>query len=470
MKKTAGRFETILAKGRLAALAGAAAALLAACSSVPETRSTTTGAPNVIEGAALPDQAETRSATTAGTTISGAALWPSSSARPAAGEAAYPLADGAVRFGKSSFAELPPVTDESWEAALAAFKLSCSKMGTGAMWLDACSNAQFVGEGRAREFFLTWFDLWRVAADTRATNASNNAGIVDTGLATGYYEPLLRGSRTRHGPYQHPIYRVPDDLIAVELDALYPQLKGLRLRGKLVGGKLVPYDSRAEIERRARLGQMQRYALCWVDDPVEAFFLQIQGSGRIALEDGTYMRVGFADQNGHPYKAVAKWLAENAGLSLSEMSMQRIKRWAKENPQRTQELLNANPNFVFFAERKGGDPELGPIGAQGVPLTAQASVAVDRRYWPLGLPFVIDVKQTRPAQAFTRAVVAQDTGSAIRGVLRFDYFWGFGEAAAGPAGAQKSAVRAWILMPKGEDPRRRMQTKAAGSGATAPRI
>ncbi len=208
--------------------------------------------------------------------------------------------------------------------------------------------------------------------------------------------------------------------------------------------------------RRARAGLMDRYVICWVDDPIEAFFLQIQGSGRIALDDGSVMRVGFADQNGHPYRAVAGWLVKNAGLSTSEMSMQRIKRWAKENPNRTQELLNANPNFVFFSERRGSSPEEGPLGAQEVPLTAEASVAVDRRYWPLGLPFVLDIEQASPRMKMARAVVAQDTGSAIRGVLRFDYFWGYGEQAGSRAGAQKSDVRAWILMPRGEDPRMRM--------------
>ncbi len=373
--------------------------------------------------------------------------------------ASYPLADGSVRFARSSFEELPAVESQSWEAALSAFRLSCTKMGTRAMWLDACSNAQFVEQGRAREFFLAWFDVWKVAQ--AASPAKGVAGaartrISDTGLATGYYEPLLNGSRRRHGVYQHAIFSVPDDLVAVELESQYPQLKGLRLRGKLKGRKIVPYDTRAGIAERARTGELNRYAICWVDDPVEAFFLQVQGSGRIALDDGTSMRVGFADQNGHPYKAIANWLVANAGIPASEMSMQRIKRWAADNPERTQELLNANPNFVFFAERKGASADEGPVGAQGVPLTPRASIAVDRRYWPLGMPFVIEANQQNPAMSFARAVVAQDTGSAIRGVLRFDYFWGFGEAAGRLAGGQKSSVRAWLLMPKGEDPRMRM--------------
>ena len=364
-------------------------------------------------------------------------------------EAAYPVVDGDVRFARASFSELPPVSEASWEAALSAFKRSCTQMGTKAIWLDACSNAQFVRQGGAREFFLTWFDPWR-----EASLAGKKAELIsDAGIATGYYEPMLRGSRRRHGPYQHPVYRVPDDLIVVDLQSLHPELKGMRLRGKLEGRRLVPYDTREQIARRS---DMRRYVLCWADDPVEAFFLQVQGSGRVLLDDGTFMRLGPDDQNGHPYRAIANWLVKNAGFSRSEMSMERIKRWAKENPQRTQELLNANPSFVFFKERKDADETAGPIGSQGVPLTPEASIAVDRRYWPMGMPFVIDMKQGRPHLDAARAVVAQDTGSAIRGVLRFDYFWGYGDAAGRRAGGQKSVVRAWMLMPKGEDPRRRM--------------
>ena len=300
-------------------------------------------------------------------------------------------------------------------------------------------------QGLARAFFEGNFELWKVSA-----RDSQSGFFIDKGLMTGYFEPILRASRVRHGIYQYPIYGVPDDLITVELDSIHPQLKGLRLRGKLQGRKLVPYDDRKGIASRKDL--KKKHVICWADDPVEAFFLQIQGSGRVLLDHGSLLRIGYADQTGHPYRSLGAWLIENAGLTRDEMSMQRIKQWVRDNPQRRQELLNANPNFVFFAERTGYSDDQGPVGAQGVPLTPLASVAVDRRYWKLGVPFVTAASQSMPAMQFVRPVIAQDTGGAIKGVLRFDYFWGLGNEAGNRAGSQKSDVSAWVMVPKGQSP------------------
>lgn len=346
-------------------------------------------------------------------------------------------------FIPTDFGMLPEARSQDWANALKAFRLSCSAMGQKVAWLDACANAQFVQDEEAAPFFRTFFEAYEVIS------RENPSAPTDTGLMTGYYEPLLHGSLKRHGAYRYPLYGVPDDLITVDLTQLHPQLKGLRLKGKVVGHRLVPYDTRGEIEKRRDL---MGHVLCWVDDPVDAFFLQIQGSGRILLDDGTFLRLGYADQNGHPYKAIGGWLIENAGLTRDEMSMQRIRRWVQENPKRMRELLNNNPNFVFFEKRVGFSDDDGPLGAQGVPLTAGASVAVDRRYWPLGLPFMTEVAQSNPALAFARPVIAQDTGGAIRGVIRFDYFWGYGDIAGVQAGRQKSVAHAWVLIPKGRSP------------------
>lgn len=352
---------------------------------------------------------------------------------------------GDVRLSPSQFADLPATRDEDWEQALKAFQVSCTTMQHHSLWREACRNAQGMPQGLARAFFEGNFELWKVSAKD-----SQSGFFIDKGLMTGYFEPILRASRVRHGIYQYPIYGVPDDLITVELDSIHPQLKGLRLRGKLQGRKLVPYDDRKGIATRKDLEK--KHVICWADDPVEAFFLQIQGSGRVLLDNGSLLRIGYADQNGYPYRSLGAWLIENAGLTRDEMSMQRIKQWVRDNPQRRQELLNANPNFVFFAERTGYSDDQGPVGAQGVPLTPLASVAVDRRYWKLGVPFVTVASQSMPAMQFARPVIAQDTGGAIKGVLRFDYFWGLGNEAGNRAGSQKSDVSAWVMVPKGHSP------------------
>ena len=354
-----------------------------------------------------------------------------------------PPAHPEVAFEESSFDRLPQIQDHTWEPALAAFQRSCEVMQAGPVWEDVCRSALATDPIGAQRFFLANFTPWKVFV------ANDDATLVqDTGLMTGYYEPELLGSRTRSTPFTHPIYGVPDDLLVIDLAELYPQLKELRLRGKLEGRRVVPYDDRATIQKRTDLAPR---AIAWVNDPVDAFFLHIQGSGRIRLPDGTFMRVGFADQNGRKYHSIGTWLIREGHLKSHELSMQRIRRWARENPSRVDEALAQNPSYVFFEERKGS-PDLGPLGAQGVPLTPEASVAVDLRYWRLGTPFIVDASQASPALKIVRPVIAQDTGGAIRGIIRFDYFWGFGDKAGEAAGRQKSNAFSWVLVPNGMKP------------------
>ncbi|MBP3438165.1 MAG: murein transglycosylase A [Sutterella sp.] len=354
-----------------------------------------------------------------------------------------PTADRpSVSFRQTDFDRLPSADGESWQGALAAFQRSCAVLQNDSRWREVCLAALATDALGAQRFFLSRFVPWQVYA------RNTEGDLSDTGLMTGYYEPLLKGSLTRRVPFVHPVYGVPDDLLIVDLAELYPKLKGMRLRGKLVGRRIVPYDSRAEIDRRE---DMSRWALAWVDDPVAAFFLQIQGSGRILLEDGSYLRVGYADQNGHPYRAIGGWLVSRGYLKRHELSMQRIQAWARANPARVSELLEQNPSFIFFEERPGS-PDEGPLGAQGVPLTPESSVAVDPRFWRLGTPFIVMADQSRPDLHFVRPVIAQDTGGAIRGAIRFDYFWGFGNLAGEAAGRQKSEAKAWVLVPAGLTP------------------
>lgn len=347
-----------------------------------------------------------------------------------------------VLYAPSDFDSLPNVDDEYWAPALRAFRLSCETIGSKRIWEDACSRAQLATDAEAKQFFASNFEPWRAARDA-------GGDLQAKGLMTGYYEPELIGSLTPSQRFSTPILGVPPDLITVDLTELHPQLKGLKLRGKVVGQTLIPYDARSGIVNRADLNKS---AICWVEDPVEAFFLQIQGSGRIRLPDGSHVRVGYADTNGHPYRALGRWLIDYAGLKPEEMSMQRIKAWAEEHPRKVNAMLNYNPSYVFFTERVGFTDEQGPIGAQGVPLTSQASVAVDRRYWTLGTPLVLSTMQLLPPMAFTRPVIAQDTGGAIRGPLRFDFFWGYGDEAGSLAGRQKSDTKVWVLVPRGYTP------------------
>lgn len=354
--------------------------------------------------------------------------------------------EAVLRYEKVELRDIPHAQDIDFEPTLTAFKRSCSSLRFCSGWKDVCKTASAVAPEGARAFFEEEFDVYKLLVETKDAFGLNAQS--DSGLMTGYYEPLLYGSRVKKGVFSVPLLAPPDDLITVDLAGVYPSLKGMRLRGKIEGRKLVPYDDRAEITSK----DYSKWAIAWVDDPVSAFFLQVQGSGRLVLPDGSYMRVGYADTNGRPYVAIGRWLIDQGYLDESSLSMQNIRAWAKNNPSRVKELLNQNPSYVFFAERLASTPDEGPIGAQGVPLTPLASVAVDRKYISLGTPLIVDVAQENPPLSFTRAVVAQDTGGAIKGGLRFDFFWGFGEESGEIAGQQKSQVRAWMLLPAGMKP------------------
>lgn len=266
-----------------------------------------------------------------------------------------------------------------------------------------------------------------------------------SGTVTGYYEPLLRGSRQRGGRFQTPLHAAPPDLLTIDLGMLYPELKSLRLRGRMEGGRIVPYFSRAELARQNRLAGLE---LLWVDDPIDAFFLQVQGSGRVLLESGKeIVRLAYADQNGHPYRSIGRYLVDQGELTLEQASMQGIKAWAAANPARLTELLNANPSYVFFREEKMTDPSVGPKGALGVPLTPGRSIAIDPQFIPLGAPVFLATTEPNSTTPMRRLVLAQDTGSAIRNPVRADFFWGAGAEAGEQAGRMKQVGQMWVLLP-----------------------
>ncbi|MES2152692.1 MAG: MltA domain-containing protein [Pseudomonadota bacterium] len=341
-------------------------------------------------------------------------------------------------FTPSSFDALPGWREDDLRAAWPAFMASCVALVKKDDWKEPCTIARgvpAVDEVSVRTFFEAFF----VPNMVRAPDGA------DTGLITGYYEPMLNGARKRGGAFQTPLYRVPDDLITVELASIYPELKGMRLRGRLIGKKVVPYSTRAEIERADTGGK----ELLWVDDPVEAFFLEVQGSGRVQLNDGREtVRVAYADQNGQPYKAIGRWLVEKGELPVAQVSAQSIKAWIAANPERRQELFNANPSVVFFKEERLPDPGVGPKGALGVPLTPARSVAVDPQFLPLGAPIWLATTQAGSEEPMQRLMMAQDTGGAIRGAVRADFFYGFGREAADKAGTMKQRGSIWVLLPK----------------------
>jgi membrane-bound lytic murein transglycosylase A len=364
-----------------------------------------------------------------------------------------PEPDGLV-LKKVAFEDLRGWRDDRQSLTLEAFGKSCARFDTlpdkrslGAKgvagvvgdWRQPCLAAKSIpkdDDSAARLFFETRF----------IPHKASNGGD-PTGMFTGYYEPSLRGNREKSGPFQTPLYARPDDLITVELRNFRADMRGRRIAGRLEGNRLVPYPERKNIVAGALADQAK--PLVWVDDDVSAFFLQIQGSGRVALAGGGEMRLGYAATNGQPYTAIGRDLIRRGAVTKETVSLQTIRAWLKENPADAPGVMNLNKSFVFFRELTGD----GPIGAQSVALTPERSMAVDRKYIPLGVPIWLDA--TAPAENIEQPdwklqslLVAQDTGGAIRGPVRGDVFWGFGKRAEEIAGRMKHAGNYFLLLPK----------------------
>ncbi|MGD0144336.1 MAG: MltA domain-containing protein, partial [Rhizomicrobium sp.] len=364
--------------------------------------------------------------------------------------------EGSLRLTPVSFSDLPGWPDNDARAALAAFRRSCIALeklpATRAMggagyagvigdWQGACSAVPsgIVNLSAARNFFETWFA-------PVAIGAGNDA----QGLFTGYYEPELRASRTKTGAYRTPVYGLPDDLVSVDLGLFKSALHDERIAGRIDGHRLVPYANRAEIDAS---GLPHAQVLLYADDPIELFFLQIQGSGRARLPDGSFLRLAFAGQNGRAYTPIGRTLIAQGALARQEVSLQSIRGWLRAHPEKARAVMESDDSFVFFQETPLGDPALGSPGSEGVALTPGASLAVDSRLHPLGAPAFVaatspDPDSTKPDQPLDRLLVAQDTGGAINGPVRGDVFWGFGTAAKAIAGRMKSPGRLFVLLPK----------------------
>jgi membrane-bound lytic murein transglycosylase A len=342
-------------------------------------------------------------------------------------------------FKPGSFDALPGWDKDDLREAWPAFQASCTVLIKKPEWKEVCSVAKTVN-GIDQAAVKSFFEAFLTPNLVLGQDGS------ETGLVTGYYEPLLRGARKRGGPYQVPLHRVPEDLLPMEMGSVYPDLKNMRLRGRFVGNKIVPYPSRAELESSGFLNGKE---LLWVDDAIDAFFLQVQGSGRVYLTDSKEtVRVAYGDQNGHPYKSIGRYLVDKGELKLEQASMQGIRAWLGLNPSRQSELFNANPSYVFFKEEKLIDPKIGPKGALGVALSGQRSIAIDSSFISLGVPIFLATTQPNSELPLQRLVMAQDTGGAIRGANRVDFFWGFGSEAGEKAGRMKQKGMVWVLLPK----------------------
>ena len=379
---------------------------LAACGGPPRPRPIAAPPPPVILAPPRPQPSKPVTAIQAGV-------------RPGPAIATLPLtADGAVR-------------------ALAAFRTSCrallrridaSGLARPADWQPACSAAKATLDDDAPAFFATYFET-AIVGDGRA-------------FATGYYEPEIEGSRTHDAGYDVPVYARPRDLVEIDPGAATGKPTGKKVRGRMRDGVMELYPDRAAIENGALAGQGLEIA--WAKDPLEFFFLQIQGSGRLHLPDGTVMRIGYDGQNGRDYTGIGRIMRDRGligGATGFDTSMQGMMAWMRGHPDEARLLMQENKSFVFFRELTGA----GPIGALGVPVTGHVSVAADPAFIPLGAPLWL----TMDRPEVTGLWVAQDTGGAIKGANRVDTFWGAGIDARVTAGGMSARGQALILLPVG---------------------
>lgn len=335
-------------------------------------------------------------------------------------------ADGARSCGKFvPFSALPGWSGVQAEAARDVLLKQCSAKKVPALE-KICTAAENSPDARA--FFETNFRPMRLSEKGEAT-----------GLMTGYYEPLLHGALRRSGRFRYPLYAPPKDLLHIELSKLYPDLGHRCLRGKLEGRRVVPYLSRSQINAKG----VDADVLCWLDSDIDRFFLHVQGSGRIALEEGGTLFVGHTDRNGRPYRSIGKLMVEEGLIPREKISLQSIKAWLEAHPEEKKRILESNPSYIFFGTRKQG-----ATGTLGVELTPMRSVAVDRTKIPLGWPLFYDAADPVSHKPLRGLALAQDTGSAIKGQVRADLFWGHGEAAEAKAGRMKSPLKLWLLVPK----------------------
>ena len=371
--------------------------------------------------------------------------------KPKIPDTIIPEKEAQVKLQPWTFSALYGWNDDDRRDTLSAFVLSCGRIkkmspsapvaasaritgGTAADWVGACGAAEKINNpsiNDARQFFESWFTPYLVADKQNPD-----------GLFTGYFEPELVGALEKSDIFQTPLYAKPDDLISATLGDFDEELAGNTIWGRVENGKLKPYARRKEIEDGTSGVKLK--PLAWVADPVEAFFLHVQGSGRVRLGDGTILRLGFAGKNGRKYKSIGRVLIDRGEIPADRLTMDSISDWVKQHPTEGRELIQQNPSFVFFRKLDGP----GPIGAAGVALTPGRSLAIDRRFLPLGAPIWVEtIDPLNSKKPFNRLMITQDTGGAIKGVVRGDIFFGAGADARKMAGNMKRTGKYFILLP-----------------------
>lgn len=363
------------------------------------------------------------------------------------------LTFGSLSLSPASFSQMPGWQVDDHRAALITFITTCRRFdrlkavqplppaiyaGLASDWQSVCAVARGTQQSgtSAKQFFEDWFQPF-------AATDKNQAPGPASGLFTGYFEPQLNGSKKRSRRFNVPLYRRPNDLINIDLGKFDKALAGRRISGHVRGNRFLPYAERSEIESGILAGR--GLEVVWVDSAIDAFFLHIQGSGRILLDNGETMRVGFDGKNGHPYRAIGRDLVAMGAIPRKDISLQTIRKWLADNPGQARALMQRNRSYVFFKPIVGP----GPIGAAGMPLTPGRSLAVDLKYVPMGAPVWLQTTNPlNPLLPLARLVIAQDTGSAITGPVRGDLFWGYGRYAREAAGRMKSPGRMLLLLPK----------------------
>jgi len=324
-----------------------------------------------------------------------------------------------------AFSRLPEIKNIDFNEVLDNFIYDCQSSKTQKLYGALCLEAKKTNN--AKKFILENFQAYRIFDENGAAQ----------GLLTGYFEPELEASLQKSKEYQYPLYSMPKDLVTVDLASVYPELKHLRLRGRVQNNKLVPYDTRAEIKR----SDINSSVICYCRSQIDRYFLEVQGSGKVHLDDNSTFYVGYANNNGYKYTSIGKYLIKKGEIAPKNISLESIRIWLESHPQRVDEVLNQNKAMVFFAKRSRG-----ATGALGIELRAKSSVAVDSKYIPLGS--MLYLSSNIKAKKIDKFVFAQDVGGAIKGAVRADYFLGSGAEALAMAGSLKSPLRLWIILPK----------------------